>query len=203
MTASEQRIEEILAYWFGDATRSSRELAEFWFLPNPETDREIAARFGDDVRRAARGDSQHWQESPRGRLALIVLLDQFSRNIHRGTPLAFAQDARALELCLSGLQRQHDFCLGPLERGVLYVPLEHAENLDMQNRSVRCYEGLLAAATNETETTAARRFLDYACAHRDVIRRFSRFPHRNEILDRPSTPEELSFLKQPGSSFAS
>src|SRR5690606_17045287 len=142
---------------------------------------------------AGAGRLDGWARSPRGRLALIIVLDQLSRNIHRDSAAAFASDARAQALCMEGLERGDDRELAPLERWFFYMPLEHAESLELQERSVREFERLAAEAPAELQS-ALEAALDYARRHRDVIARFGRFPHRNTVLGRDSTPEEQAYL---------
>ena len=133
-------------------------------------------------------------------MALILCCDQFPRNIFRGTPGAFAYDARALQLSLSGIERGWDRQLRCVERAFFYLPLEHSEDRGHQERSVELFGELLREAP-EAQKSGFESFLDYARRHREIIAQFGRFPHRNRILGRVSTPEERAFLKQPGSSF--
>ncbi|MBI3015983.1 MAG: DUF924 domain-containing protein [Candidatus Tectomicrobia bacterium] len=191
-----------MRFWFGEAGDRERiaDRIRFWFQGGEGVDRAIQTEFAGDVERAAAGRLDRWKESARGRLALIILLDQFSRNIYRDTPGAFANDAQARELCLEGLRTGVDRDLGTFERAFFYLPLEHSEDIALQERSVRCFQELLDGVGPEWKETFSS-FLDYAVRHRDVVKRFGRFPHRNEILGRASTPEETEFLRQPGSSF--
>jgi uncharacterized protein (DUF924 family) len=152
------------------------------------------------IKQASTGVWSAWEHAPRGRLALIVLLDQFPRNIYRGTPEAFAYDAHALRLCLDGQNWGHDRLLRPVERLVVYLPMQHAEDLTIQERSVRCMERLVDAVPSTTREMFVRCF-GFAVRHRDIMARFGRFPHRNAILGRVSTPEEIAFLAEPGASF--
>jgi uncharacterized protein (DUF924 family) len=197
-------IEQILDFWFGVDFDPSAPPADdrqrLWFGKDSATDQLIRTRFGDGVEAAARGALDGWASHPRGRLALIVLLDQFTRNIHRDNPEAFACDAKALTLCLEGLTRDHDRALAPLQRVFFYLPMEHAEDLALQERCVAAFETLRAEAPAASEK-AFDGFLDYARRHRDIIGRFGRFPHRNAVLGRISTQAETDFLAQPGSSF--
>jgi uncharacterized protein (DUF924 family) len=133
-------------------------------------------------------------------MALIVLLDQFSRHIHRDTPRAFAQDPVAQKIAVEGVENGADRQLIPAQRTFFYLPFEHAEDLELQRLAVRCFDGL-ARTVPEARRREYESFLDYARRHRDIVGRFGRLPHRNEILGRASTPEEIEFLKQPGSSF--
>ena len=176
--------EDVLTYWFAPGPeRTAR-----WFRGDAATDADVRRRFASTLESAAHGELDGWAATPRGRLALIVVLDQFSRNVHRGTARAFAQDAHALALCVAGLARGDDRALAPEERAFFYLPLEHAEDAAMQARSVACFEALAAEAPEQSG------FVDYAREHRDVIARFGRFPHRNAILGRRSTPDEEAFL---------
>ncbi|MFO7566042.1 MAG: DUF924 family protein [Enhygromyxa sp.] len=192
--------DEVLDYWFpADPTRANK----LWWGKDEGLDAEIRERFGAGLRAAKTGALDHWAEQARGRLALIVVLDQLSRNIHRDDPEAFAADEQARALSEAGLERGHDRQLRPIERVFFYLPLEHSESLADQER---CVELMRALAEEVAKQDLARReqfegFVDYAVRHRDIIARFGRFPHRNAVLGRASTPEELEFLTQPGSSF--
>jgi uncharacterized protein (DUF924 family) len=185
---------EVLRFWFGD----DRPLAERpeWFRKSDAFDREIAERFGPLIERALRGELAAWrEESAEIALAQVIVLDQFTRNVFRNTPRAFAGDPLALATARAMLAQGQDVELAPVQRVFVYLPLEHAEVLRLQEESVRLFTQLQA------ETPDAQGWLDYAKRHHDVIARFGRFPHRNAILGRSSTPEELSFLSQPGSGF--
>jgi uncharacterized protein (DUF924 family) len=198
-----KRVEEILQFWFGESLRTGvvpAERLQFWFGGQEQTDQQIRDLFQEDLRRAMGGEYDHWRQSPRGRLALIILLDQFPRNIHRHLPEAYASDEKALGLCLEGMERGHDRRLHAIERAFFYLPLEHSEEPAMQERSVQVFADLLAAAPEQLKELC-RGFHDYAVRHRDIIARFGRFPHRNSTLGRPSSTEEVAFLKEPGSSF--
>jgi uncharacterized protein (DUF924 family) len=179
-----QALEEVLAFWFDPANR------ERWFERDPAFDAEIARRFAPSIEDAAAGRLDAFAGEPRGALALCVLLDQFPRNVWRGTPRAFAQDEAARRVADRAVAAGLDRGLPPEQRLFLYLPFEHSESLADQERSVALMAGLGDAE-----------WLDYARRHRDVIARFGRFPHRNEILGRASTPEEEAFLREPGSSF--
>ena len=195
--------DELLAFWFGDDSDDAAVAAakaELWWGHSPATDELLRERFGAAATAAAADDLDHWAESPRGRLALILLLDQLPRAIHRDTPEAFAQDAAARILAEQGLESGMDELLRPIERLFLYLPLEHSEDLEDQDRCVELFREL-AESIPEDERPTFLNFVDYAQKHREVIARFGRFPHRNRILGRESTPEEETFLEQPGSSF--
>ena len=179
------------AFWFGALPYASR---DEWFRKDPAFDQTIRARFGDAVAAACAGAYGDWCGTPRGALARVLLLDQFTRNIYRGTPEAFAGDARARATADDAIARGFDRALEPVERQFLYLPFEHAEDEAAQARSIALYSAL----AQETGLAAA---LEWAHKHAEVIRRFGRYPHRNAILGRASTPEELDYLAQPGGGF--
>jgi uncharacterized protein (DUF924 family) len=186
----------VLDFWFGaTGTPEHGAWRTLWFEKNAATDRAIAQRFGALIEQALRGELDAWAAQPAGALARIIVLDQFTRNAFRDTPRAFAGDGRALQAARALVDARHDAALTPLERSFAYMPFEHAEALAMQDEAVRLFIGLAAAAPELAES------LDYAQRHRAVIARFGRFPHRNAVLGRPSTPEELAFLREPGSRF--
>lgn len=185
----------LLGFWFG----SEDKVDERWFKRSDAFDRAITRRFGTAVRAALAGRLDGWSAHTDGALALILLLDQFTRNMHRGTPQAFAGDARALALALQLVASGEHLQLPPLQRWFAYMPLEHAEDAALQQQCVRLFEALAGnAGPHRAALTGA---LDYARRHRDVVARFGRFPHRNAILGRASSAEEKAFLLQPGSSF--
>jgi uncharacterized protein (DUF924 family) len=193
----------ILDYWFGDTPddpRTPDRQAKLWWAKDAGQDDVIRTRFKTVVRQAGTGMLEDWQRTPDGRLALIVLTDQFPRNIYRDTPQAFASDEAARRYCKDGLELGADAQLLPLQRVFFYLPLEHSESLADQDRSVALFQALLDQSRPEWRK-AFEGYLDYAIRHRDIIARFGRFPHRNRILERESTAEELAFLEQPGSAF--
>jgi uncharacterized protein (DUF924 family) len=195
--------EAVLSFWFGeldaqgfgDEVHSSR-----WWSKDPGFDQELRERFGALHAAIARGERDAWLASVPGRLAYIVVLDQFSRNMFRGTGDMFAQDARALRATLEGLDLGVDRPLRHAERQFFYMPLMHSEDLAIQERCVQVFTDWRDEATGEVRSSLEGT-LDYAVRHRDIVQRFGRFPHRNALLGRPSTSEEVEFLKQPGSSF--
>jgi len=199
------RQEEILNYWFGELKESEAPLEDYyeiWFGKRREVDEFIRTNFEEDLKLAIEGKLKSWEDASCSTLALIILLDQFSRNIYRGTAKAFAHDSIALEICLRGIEKGFDTRLHPVERLFFYMPLEHSEDLEIQKKSVeyffmmeKLYPTPLSLASMASE------FRKYAEMHYVIIEKFGRFPHRNEILGRESTPEEIEFLKQPGSSF--
>lgn len=186
------RIDEVLTFWFRDPAR--------WFAKNPVFDDQIRERFGALRDQAAAGGLASWRSSAKGELALIILLDQFSRNMFRGNARAFETDATALGIArgmrASGRARQ----LTPLQQVVMLLPFQHAEDLDTQAESVAAYQEILDAAPAE-ERAMFENNLSYAKQHHDIIEKFGRFPHRNAALGRTSTADERAFLAQPGSSF--
>jgi len=185
---------DVLQFWFGEpGSAEPPRPRDLWFTKSDATDRLIADRFGAIVEDAILGKHDTWAASPREALALILVLDQFTRNIFRGTPRAFAGDARALALATRLVDTARDLALTPMERWFVYMPFEHSERLVDQYESVRLFERLAADGLDAP--------LDWARRHFDVVARFGRFPHRNVILGRESTPEEAEYLKQPGSGF--
>ena len=182
---------EILDFWFGPAPHAAR--AE-WFRKDPAFDATIRARFGAAIEAALAGAYGDWRAEPRGALARVLLLDQFTRNVFRDTPRAFAGDARALATAIGVVDAGLDRALDRYERWFLYLPFEHAEDAAMQERSLALF-GALARDTGD------RAPLEWAEKHAAIVRRFGRYPHRNAILGRASTPEEIAFLQEPGSRF--
>lgn len=193
---------QIREFWFGQLPVSAQALEQrmrFWFGGEEteplqkQRDETIRRRFEPLLERAARGELESWADSPRRRLSLIVLLDQFPRNIYRGSARAFAYDERALALALSGMQSGADAALDPVERLFFYMPLQHAESSEVQDESVAAFRRLLAEAPEPLRQGFAES-LKYAELHRELIRRFGRFPYRNRVLGRESTPEEEAYL---------
>jgi uncharacterized protein (DUF924 family) len=195
--------EQVLDYWFGaehGEWEAAPGKAQIWFRGGEAVDREIGERFGDAVRAAVAGELEAWAATPRGRLALVILLDQMSRNVHRGSGEAFAGDPRAHRLVEEGLARGVDRELRPCQRPFLYMALVHAEDLACQDRACALFEALAAEAPPDKRGPFDQ-YLHFARLHRDIIARFGRFPGRNARLGRESTPEERDFLAKPGSSF--
>ena len=193
----------IREFWFGTSTDDAlvaKERSKLWWIKRDDTDIAIRQRFEPYVHKAARRELDAWQETPSGRLALIILTDQFPRNMYRNTPNAFAYDELARTWCREGVSNNVHHALRPIERVFFYLPLEHAESLADQELSVTLFREL-AGSVDEDGKEIFAGFLDYALRHCEVIARFGRFPHRNRILQRESTEEEITFLKQPGSSF--
>jgi uncharacterized protein (DUF924 family) len=201
--APDPRIDEVLAFWFGRAADDAGVLASQgarWFARDAEFDAAIRERFAPLREEAVAGRLDAWLATPRGRLALILLVDQFSRNLFRGDARAFEHDPLARRWSLDGIRAGDDRALRAIERVFFYLPLEHSESLADQQRAVQLFANLRDEAPAALLGNFAG-FLDYAQRHHDVIARFGRFPHRNGALGRASTAEEIAFLAQPGSSF--
>jgi len=181
------RVDEILEFWFGAGDDPQRERR--WFVADPTFDQACTAGFLADHERADAGALDAWAEHPHGALALILLFDQFPRNIFRGTARAFATDRKARALAKDAVARGFDRALTSVERAFVYLPFEHSENLDDQRESVRLFRQLAA------EHPSLGGYVQYAEHHCEVIRRFGRFPHRNAILGRVSTPDELQSIE--------
>ena len=190
------KAQDVLDFWFGaPGSAEFGQLRAAWFRKDPAFDQLIAQRFGPTVDAALAGQLRDWDAAAPSALARIIVLDQFTRNIFRDTPKAFAGDALALAAARAMLDSGADAALPPVQRSFVYLPLEHAEDLALQQR---CVAGFTALAAQHA---ALQTMLDYALRHQRVIQRFGRFPHRNAVLGRPSTAEEFAFLAEPGSSF--
>lgn len=193
-----ERSENIIKFWFGrveDTIVPSENRARIWFGESPEVDEDIKARFEKDLDKAIKGDYNAWVETPRGQLALIILLDQFSRHVYRDSPTAYAQDEKALQICLEGIKRQDDRSLSLIERVFYYFPLLHSEHLGYQEQSVHAYQTLAEIAFSETRVIYDS-FLKFANHHYTIIQRFGRFPQRNDAMKRESTEEEVMYLRE-------
>ncbi|PIG27979.1 uncharacterized protein (DUF924 family) [Janthinobacterium sp. 35] len=190
------QAQDVLDFWFLPPDNPDYGQARVeWFRKDDGFDAQIRARFGALIDVAIEGGLRAWDATPHGALARLIVLDQLTRNVYRGTPRAFAGDAQALALAVALTQAAQDQLLPPMLRAFAYLPFEHAEDLAMQARAVELFQ-LLSQAQPGFEG-----MLDYAERHQEVIARFGRFPHRNAILGRASTPQEVEFLRQPGSSF--
>ena len=186
----------VLDFWFNDCELDSPHIdarMDRWFGDDPELDQAIRDQFGDLIEQASRGELDHWADDPKGRLALIIVLDQFRRNVYRGTADAYAEDRRALKLCVEGTLSGAYKSLSPEEQVFYFMPLQHAESRKVQEKSVSIYRALanrVSETLRETFLTTAQ----FAELHRDIIAQFGRFPHRNAVLGRENTPEEEQYL---------
>jgi len=194
---------EVLDFWFADSLTNPDNLAKrrtVWFGGETDVDQLITEKFGTLPDAAMTGKLQHWRTDVRNRLALVLVLDQFSRNIYRNTAQAYYYDAAALDLALKIIDRGLNVDLHPIEQSFLFLPLQHSESIDHQTRSVRLYKTLTTQSSG-VYLESAKNSLDYAKRHCDIIRRCGRFPHRNEILGRESTDAEKEFLATGGDTF--
>ncbi len=192
---AEATPEEVLAFWFGrEGEEGYGEFREAWFFKDPDFDREIRDRFEDVYEEAIAGELEAWKEEARSCLALIVVLDQFPRNMFRGDARMYAADGLALAAARHAVEQAYDRELPPFQRMFVYLPFEHSENLEDQRFSVELFRRL-------AEETGSEDLVVYALRHLRIVERFGRFPHRNEILGRRTTPEEAKFLEEPDSSF--
>ena len=193
--------DSLLAFWIGEAAsspRAAKDKNRLWFRKSFQTDTLLAERFLPTLAALASGMAYEWAvASPRGRLAAIIALDQFPRNIFRGTPAAFELDSRALDLATHGIMLAQDASLAPVEKQFFYMPLEHSERLADQDLCVQAFQTALADA-DECFKPHLQDALDYAHKHRTVIARFGRFPHRNKILGRTNSFEETTYLRTHG-----
>lgn len=194
---------EVIRVWFGELDADG--LADGphrqrWFVKDPAWDAELTRRFADTHAAIAAGQREDWLRTPRGRLAQVVVLDQFSRNMFRDTPGMYATDALALRIAAAGIEAGEDARLETAERVFLYMPFMHSEDVVDQRRCVALFEALRDAASGAAREQLGQN-VRFAEMHRDIVERFGRFPHRNAILGRASTEEELGFLLEAGSSF--
>ncbi len=198
----QSEYQPVLDYWFGEMDGEVTKINqnELWFQGNAETDRDIRSRFQGLISEASLGNLCHWCEEPRGTLALIILLDQFSRNMYRGLGAAFRHDAFALAICKKGLAANHDQALLPIERVFFYLPLEHSENIDDQEESLFRFDQL-RKSVRVANQQMFEGFYQYALRHHSVINNFGRFPHRNSVCGRLSTQDELTWLSDGGDRF--
>ena len=208
-TKTRRRAHEVLEFWFGTRPYTRDAVAQRmprWFgdaaAPElqPQTDEHIRQHFGALTQQAAAGEIANWESSPRRRLALILLLDQFPRNLYRGTAAAFSQDRAALELALGGMQLGADAALDPVERIFFYMPLQHCESREVQEESLAAFRRLAAEAPVELGQVFAG-VSQFAQLHYDIIERFGRFLHRNVLLGRTPTADETLWLEGGGVTF--
>ncbi len=199
----EARAKKVLDTWFSDLDQSEayfQRQSRFWFMGGEKVDAQLRAEFSGLLDEAMEGKLDSWAETPKGCLALIVLLDQFALNIHRERRLGYEASERAIPLALRILDKSWDYTLTPAERIFAYIPLEHAESLELQEKCVALFTRLADGAPAEL-AGFLKGTLDYAGRHLVVVKRFGRFPHRNAALGRESTPEELEFLASPQAPF--
>jgi len=197
------RIEDVLDFWFGEVNElgcSSPEHRKRWWTKSDAFDETIKSQFLGDYEAIVAGDREAWRSTARGALAYIIVLDQFSRNMFRGTPTMFAADELAREVCCEGLDASLDSDLSFDERVFFYLPLEHSEEMADHRRCIELFSGLVDRAPEPLQKDA-KNYLSFAERHQAIVERFGRYPHRNETLGRASTPEEAKFLEEPGSSF--
>lgn len=186
---------ELISDWFADTLDSPLAIPDrqdWWFKSDPERDVALGEKYARLVEQCASGHLHRWLDNPEGRLALVIALDQLPRNLFRGTPRAFAYDARTAAWCLAAVHTGQDQMLKPIQRAFLYMPLQHFEDLQAQEAGVQLFERL--ARENAEWPAFDNEFLAFARIHRDIIARFGRFPHRNAVLGRTNTPEEAGYL---------
>ncbi|MBW3586625.1 MAG: DUF924 domain-containing protein [Cyanobacteria bacterium 0813] len=188
-------MNEVLDFWFGRSNSPEfGKVHKKWFEKDADFDAEVRSRFLQQYELAASGQLDSWHDSPENCLALILLLDQFPRNMFRGTPQAFATDNKALATAEYAVNNKFDRELLTVQKLFIYLPFEHSEDLETQQKSVELFRQLSGAPDSGSA-------VEYAMQHLEIIQRFGRFPHRNQILGRETTPEEAEFLRQPGSGF--
>lgn len=203
MSNGQPAWQPILDYWFGQAVDDvdcANQKSSLWWGKSPDVDADIRERFEPTLQLLVNGGNRYWLQFPESRLSAIIVLDQFSRNIYRDSPIAYSADLLALNRCLSGIHKKLEKQLRPIEQVFFYLPLEHAEDLSLQHLCVERFQQLVEEVPSSQRETFEG-FLDYAEQHAAVIEQFGRFPHRNEVLGRESTPDELAYLVQPGSGF--
>ena len=199
----QERINAVLKFWFKEHELSAPQVdgrMDVWFGEDPLFDEEIVRTFAVDVEKASEGELDHWAFDARGRLALIILLDQFTRNIHRGTARAFSNDALALKLCVDGAGNNMYRSLAPIQQVFFFMPLQHAESQKLQEKSVSIYQ-TLARNVSETQRETFQTTAHFAELHRDIVEQFGRFPHRNKVLGRENTAAEEAHLNSEARSF--
>lgn len=190
------RIDAILSFWFKEQALSAPQIdrrMDIWFGEDEIFDLECKKEFSGDIDRASAGQLDHWAGDPRGRLALILLLDQFRRNIYRNTADAFSHDKMALKLCVEGAREKKDRGLTPIQQAFFYMPLQHTESVKVQDKAVEIYSRL-SEAVSPTYRETFETMATFAELHRDIVAQFGRFPHRNKLLGRENTPEEDEYL---------
>lgn len=205
MHNNNQIIENILSFWFGDIEKDKLPEEDYikrWWVKDSDFDRVIKSRFEGYLNIAIDNNLDSLEKTPEGTLALIILLDQFSRNMYRDSPGSFSNDAKALRICLDGIEKGFDKGLHPVERLFFYMPLMHSEDIKIQQRSMDLLSDLESENIRNPEIAKmVSQSKHFSYKHYKIIDKFGRFPHRNKLLGRRSTPEETEFLKLPGSSF--
>jgi uncharacterized protein (DUF924 family) len=186
---------DVLAFWFSDRASA------LWFEKDVAFDTEIRARYGALIAHAASGELDRWIETADGAAALLIILDQFPRNVHRGSPRAFENDAKVLELAAVVIARGLDLEMTPVRRRFVYLPYCHSEALHDQERALVLFQGWTDALRGTADEEEALDQMFFVRRHHEIIARFGRFPHRNAVLGRASTREEIAFLREPHSSF--
>lgn len=200
---TDKTIDEITAFWLGESLHDPEAAStrrEWWYDGGTAVDDEIRSRFGALIPRACDGELSDWETTSNGALALILLLDQFTRNIHRGTPDVYLGDPRAFEVVNRAIDNGLDKPLHPVARIWLYHPLHHAEQVEDHDRGIALMHDMLKSAPREWHPNIERSITGWG-RHRDIVARFGRFPHRNAILGRASTEEERAFMEDGGESF--
>lgn len=192
--------DEILKFWFGQNPDDPLENKSLWFKKDSSLDELIKEKFEGTLLKAKEGHLDSWKEEPESRLALLILLDQFSRNIYRDAERAFEADAQALEICLKGMEAKQDRHLTTVQRWFFYMPLMHSESREAQKLSLKVFADLKESAEPDLKE-ALEGVYQFALRHAEIIERYGRYPHRNSLLNRTSTPEEIEYLKAPGSGF--
>lgn len=201
-TMTHPACERVLEFWLGeidDTGRASPEASARWWKKSAAFDREVAEQFAADHAAIAAGDCEHWLDTPRGRVAYVIVLDQLSRNMFRDSPRMYEMDERAVCVAADGIDAGCLDHLGYHECYFLLMPFMHAEDLERQDRGLALFKSLADRFPEHAAHVA--KAVGFSQSHRDIVARFGRFPHRNEILGRPSTDEEVAFLETPGSSF--
>jgi uncharacterized protein (DUF924 family) len=197
------RIDAVLSFWFREQAMSAPQIdrrMETWFSEDPVFDLEIEKEFINEVELASKGSLDHWARLPQGRLALIIMIDQFRRNIYRNTADAFSNDKQALRLCVEGAMQKMEQALTPIQKVFFYMPLQHAESRKVQAKSAQIFHRL-AQSVSKTERATFMTVAQFAELHKDIIDRFGRFPHRNKLLNRENTAEENEYLADDNPSF--
>jgi len=201
----EKTVNKILNFWFEDTRNNGipdKEKQKMWWIKDSKLDKLIKNQFENHLNSAKSVKISEISDNPDDMLAYVILLDQFSRNIYRDTPDSFLQDTTALNITLKGIISGADKKMMPFQRAFFYMPLMHSEDIEIQKKSVECFSSLENDyEDNDDFAQLVKQNKKYAVLHHDIIKRFGRYPHRNNILDRVSTADEIEFLKGPGSSF--